>query len=352
MELSKRQLAVLSEVVELYISTGKPVASRQVARHSGLGLSPASIRGVMADLEDKGLLTRAHASAGCIPTDLSFRFYVNAMCPGRRLPSKLRNSLGRRFAASKRELLEDLEWVARLVADVTSEAGVAMRPMDEEPELEAVTLIPLGGCRVLAVLVTADGSVEKRVIKLGEDLSRADLQRVANILSTRFQGSSLDRIRNTISDQDLSLDDAANGDRERWQELVKSIGRKLFAAAGEDVEVLVAGADNLLRAEDFADGERLRSLMAVLHDRGRLVREWRRGFHRGRTQIIIGRESEITADGNLGMVATLFFRGGRRAGALGVVGPRRMNYGRIVPVVEYIGNTLTQMLEESGARYA
>jgi heat-inducible transcriptional repressor len=118
------------------------------------------------------------------------------------------------------------------------------------------------------------------------------------------------------------------------------------------VEVRVAGADNLLNTDDFAEAERVRSLFATLQDRRRIAREWRRAFNRGKTQVIIGDESDVTASGALGMVATLFFRGGRRAGAVGVVGPQRMDYSRIVPVVEYIGDSLTRMLEEGGATNA
>jgi heat-inducible transcriptional repressor len=119
-----------------------------------------------------------------------------------------------------------------------------------------------------------------------------------------------------------------------------------------EYEVQVAGTDKLLDSVDFAEAERIRSLLAALQDRRRIVNEWRRALDRGRTQVILGHESEVTASGNLGMVATLFYRRGRPAGALGVVGPRRMDYGRIVPMVEFVGDTLTRFLEEPGASHA
>jgi heat-inducible transcriptional repressor len=128
-----------------------------------------------------------------------------------------------------------------------------------------------------------------------------------------------------------------------------AIARQLFQEAEGEIEVQVAGTDHLLHAADFAEAGRMRSLFVALQDRRRIVREWRRALDRGPTQVIIGDESEMTASGNLGMVATLFYHQGRPAGALGVVGPRRMDYGRIVPMVEFIGCTLTQMLDEAGA---
>jgi transcriptional regulator of heat shock response len=129
----------------------------------------------------------------------------------------------------------------------------------------------------------------------------------------------------------------------------REVARQLFSIDDRDVEVWVAGTDNLLATSDFVDIERVRSLLTTLQDRARIAKEFRRAFARGRTQVLIGEESEATASGSLGMVATLYFRDSRRAGAVGVVGPRRMDYQRIVPVVEYVGDTLTQMLETPGA---
>jgi len=127
---------------------------------------------------------------------------------------------------------------------------------------------------------------------------------------------------------------------------------QLFCRQGDDAEVRFAGTENLLASADFSEIDRVRSLISTLHDRSCLTKEFRRAFAHGRTQVLIGEESEATASGSLGIVATLYFRDRRRAGAVGVVGPRRLDYQRIVPVVEFIGDTLTQMLETPGANHA
>jgi heat-inducible transcriptional repressor len=348
MDLSRREYVVLKGVVEEYIRTGVPVASRQVARSSSLRLSSATIRNVMARLEEGGYLARSHASAGCVPTDPGFRVYVDSLEPNRRPPNRARTELLERVTASRRELVEDLEWVAQVIADATREAGMAVRPMDDGPVLEAVSLVDLGGRRVLGVVITTDGSVEKRVLLCDQEPTVRELQQESDFLNRVYRGKSLDSIRRLA---------VSSGDQEIREEdpiarRAMVTARRLFQEDVGDYEVQVVGTDRLLDSDDFAEAERIRSLLVALQDRRRIVSEWRRALDRGRTQVILGHESAVTASGNLGMVATLFYRHGRPVGALGVVGPRRMDYGRIVPMVEFFGDTLTRMLEEPGANHA
>jgi heat-inducible transcriptional repressor len=349
MELSRRAFSVLCAVVELHIRSGDPVASKQVARHSGLGLSPATIRNVMAELEEGGFLCRAHSSAGRVPSDRGFRCYVDTL-PRRSGPTPtMRREIEERMAAMRRELFEDVEWVARLIAEATSEAGVAVRPMGDGPVLEAISLVLLDNNRVLGVVVTDDGAVEKRVLELDGDLTRERLQTFSNFLISHLAGLSM---RNVESRIETLYPGEGNAGPGGMQAEALDIARQLFSIEDRDVEVWVAGTDNLLATSDFVDIERVRSLLTTLQDRARIAKEFRKAFSRGRTQVLIGEESEATASGSLGMVATLYFRDSRRAGAVGVVGPRRMDYQRIVPVVEHVGNTLTQMLETPGASNA
>lgn len=347
--LTRRELSVLAEVVKLYIRSGQPVASKEVVRHCDLGLSAATLRSIMAGLEAAGYLFRPHSSAGCTPSDSAYRIYVDSLKPRRTLPARTRRQLQTHMAAMQRELVEDIEWVARVVADATRGAGVAVRPMEEEPVLEATSLVALSGSRVLGVLVTADGTVEKRLLDVGSSWQRRDLEAVSNWVNRRFHGMTLEEIRNVLSGLDgREVESQSWPYGERGAEVVNA----LFARGNEGAEVRVAGAENLLQDESFARVERVRSLLAVLQDRTKIAREWRRVFRGGRTQVIIGHESEVTASGDLGMVATLFFREGHQVGAVGVVGSRRMDYGRIVPVVEFIGDSLTRMLEGGGVQHA
>lgn len=349
MDVSRRALSVLCAIVELYIRTGEPVASRQVARHCGLGLSSATMRNIMAELEEHGYLSRPHPSAGRIPSDRGFRMYVDSLPPRTVPPPIVRRELAERMSALRRELAEDIEWVAQLIAEFTREAGVAVRPLGDGPVLEAVSLVLLENRRVLGVVIADNGAVEKRVLEFDDSMTREQLQTLSNMLTSSLAGTPLQEL-GTIGARIEGVVDPEVG-----TELLRAAehtARQLFSAEDKDIEVRIVGTENLLAASDFAEIERVRSLLTTLEDRSRMAAEFRRAFARGRTQVLIGEESATTAQGNLGIVATLYFRDHQRAGAVGVVGPRRMDYQRIVPVVEFVGDSLTQMLDESGANHA
>jgi heat-inducible transcriptional repressor len=349
MELSKRALSVLCAIVELYIRSGEPVASQRVARHSRLGLSSATIRSVMAELEECGYLTRLHSSAGRVPSDGAFRLYVDSL-PRRCVPPPaVRNALAAEMLRMRRELIEDIDWVAQLIAQATNEAGVSVRPLGEGPVLEAVSMVLLEHQGVLGLVVGSDGSVEKKLLELDERFSRDDLQQLSNFMTCRLAGAPLQDISEFLSR--LRQGDEPGPDDELLSG-ARAVVRQLSPTPEGDIEVRIAGTDNLLVSADFSEIERVRSLLSTLEDRTRIAAEFRRAFTHGRTQVLIGGESETTAQGDLGIVATLYFRDRQQVGAVGVVGPRRMDYQRIVPVVEYIGDSLTQMLETSGADYA
>jgi heat-inducible transcriptional repressor len=344
--LSRRVLKVLCAIVELYIRSGGPVASGEVARVSGLGLSSATIRNIISELEESGYLSRPHSSAGTVPSDRTLRLYVDTVSSGCRLSPTIQRKVAGQMQEARRELVEDFAWVARLTADVTQEAGVAVRPFGMGRFLEAVSLVAMEGSRVLGLLVSADGTVEKRLLKLDRELTRDRLQEIANYLTTEFRGLNLDEVTAAVQS---SVVDHEEDRRDALERQALEIIRDLVPRIDSRVEVQVAGTDNLLQTEDFAEIERVRSLFATLDDEQRIVREIRKALSSGSTQVIIGRESALTASGELGMVTTLFYKDGERAGALGVVGPRRMDYRRIVPVVEFIGDSLTRMLQEPGA---
>ncbi|MCP4896712.1 MAG: heat-inducible transcription repressor HrcA [bacterium] len=353
MELSKRQRAVLREVIESYIRTGEAVASRQVAVRPSLNLSPATIRSVLAELEECGYVVRSHSSAGAIPTDQSFRLYVDELCGPRRLPAHARRALADRITCVRRELVEDIAWVAQLISEMTREAGVAVHPLGQEVTLEAVSLIPLTGNRLLGVVVSSGGMIEKRAFSLTGEWSGDDLQVLSNYITATFRGRPLSAIRRELEEAPGESDTSIQPLTGRFRSWATTVVEELFELSSDSPDVKVAGADQLLETSDFAEVDRLRSLLTILGDRGKIAEEWSREAKSGcRTRFIIGNESDVTAQGNLGMVATYFYHQGRRRGAIGVLGPRRMDYGRIVPVVEFIGDTLTRMLEEGGSDHA
>lgn len=355
MTLSQRELTVLREVVRRHLRSGAPVSSAEVAHSSSMRLSPATVRSVMAQLEEKGLLRQPHTSAGRVPTDRGLRADIDASTCQHNLSGSRRRWLADAMMKRRRQLAEGLDWVTHLISEVTLEAGVAVRPMGEAPVLEAVSLLPLPGGDALGVVVTAAGTVEKRVVELKETLSEAHLQELAGFFNTVFHGLSLDAI---IDRLEAGRDVSNAGLPSRVASVAVSVGDQLFRFRPDDAEVLLAGTQKLLAEQEYAATDRVRTVLAVLEDRARIARFMRRILEGRESGVVIGQESELTAQAGLGMVATVFLREGRRVGAIGVLGPRRMDYARILPVVEFVGGTLTAMLDESsrsqdaGAHYA
>ncbi len=348
MELSTREVTVLEEAVRLYIETGEPVSSRRIARSSVLGLSPATIRNVMADMEERGLFVQPHPSAGRVPTDASLRLFVERLARRKRLTAAARTRLESRLKEAHPDLWEDLQWVARLLADVTREAGLAVRPLGDEPVVEAVFLAPLSTTRVLGVVVTAGGAVVRRVLSLGSPVSADELQVAANRLSAAAQGRTVGELRRRLE----ASQETEGGARDEplIDEFAKRLACQLFNATEGEAELVVTGTELLLERPEFGEVPRVRHALAALADGGRIADVLRDNLGEdGVPGVIIGDDSDVTSPGRLGIVATLFFREGRKVGAVGVVGPRRMDYEKIVPVVEFIGEAVTRMLDEEDA---
>jgi len=335
MELNSRERLVLASVVELFLRSGRPVASRQVAAQPRQRLSPASIRYVISQLEDQGLVTRPHTSAGCVPSDEGLRTYLDHHLGTNRPPPTIRREVRDRFGTVQRELTEDMAWVAQLAADLTQEAGIVVRPVGEVAALVAMTVIDLGGRKVLGVTVTSDGCVYRRVASRPECVRFETLRRRVAQVSSQCRGKSMDSVRAAITK--VPSFDVSTGRAE--VDLVLEL-----LPPEERSEVQVVGAENLFADEAFTEIDRLRSAVKVLGDRPGIADEWRRALRSAPTRVFIGQESRLTAGGNLGMVATLFYRGDRSVGAVGIVGPRGMNYRRVVPVVECIGESLSSFL--------
>lgn len=334
LDLRRREQRVLGAIIALYLQTGKAVASRQVSQAPGQKLSAASIRNLMAGLEEKGLLFREHSSAGCLPTDTGLRFFVDSMRGSLRISPGLRREIEARFGECQREDFNDPAWIARLVAELTREAGVVVRPMDVSPFLESLTLVSIGGRRILGVIVTANGWVQKRAVAAPEGAQESELHLLAARVNEELRGESLSAIHQALNQNAGYFKD--------WE---CRLLRGLFSGE-DDGEVQVTGADNLVADEAFRELERIRSAVRVLEDRSGIAAEWRRVLQDRETSVLIGEESPLTSDGKLGMVATLFYRGPRRAGAVGVVGPRGMNYLRVLPMIEYVGRALSKRLAE------
>ncbi len=340
--LSERASAVLYAVVSEFIASGEPVGSRTLSTRYGLELSPATIRNVLKDLEDEGYLTQPHTSAGRVPTDRAFRLFIDALMQLRRLPSENSERIRELFAQTSSGT-ERLREAGKLLNELSGVPAVVLQTRSEARSVQKIRFIPTSPAELLSVVVLDDGSVENRFFKLDAPLSTSDLERVHNLLDEVTSGRTLAELRQ-------HLHELARRERQEIG-LLGQLGEGLVESALRGVErsqdVIVEGRASLLHARH--DAGRLERLMAALEDRETLVRLLDRTLGTSRVQVFLGSESEHVAGSPLSMVAAAYRHEDRSAaGALGVLGPTRMDYPGLVPLVGAMAQAMSRALGYAG----
>jgi heat-inducible transcriptional repressor len=341
--LDNRSATILRDLVELYIHTGEPVGSRSLSRRLPLGLSPASIRNVMADLEEAGLLYAPHTSAGRLPTDRGLRLFVDGLLEFGDLGEAERESISARCAASGRSLQETLGEAGQMLSGLAGAAGLVVAPKGEAP-IRHIEFVALGPGKALVVLVAADGQVENRVIEVPPGLPASSLQQASNYLNARLSGRTLDETRLSVSGEILANRTALDALTTQVVEAGMATWAGGAGAAGGSLIIrgqakLLENLDQLARVHEIqALFDRLEAQETVL----RLLDLAQRGEG---VQIFIGAESGLFSTAGLSMVVAPFRNGQEKiVGAIGVIGPTRINYGRVIPVVDYTARVIGRLL--------
>jgi heat-inducible transcriptional repressor len=341
-ELSERDREILRDVVRTYMTSGEPVSSRTVARQARLGVSAATIRNAMADLEELGYLDQPHASAGRVPSASGLHFYIDSLMEARALSDEERRRIAGELAGAPAGGKQLVETTTQLLSRLSGQVGVVLTPAFGDTVLEAVDFVPLSGRRVLCVIASRSGFVEHKLIEADEPLSREELVRVSNYLTESFRGQTLRAIREWLLARM----------REERAQVDRLLGRAIsLAARGLDADgspdVRVEGASTLLARADGAELERARRLLETFSERSRLVELLSLCLGGPGVRVVIGEDSDVTSDLGLTLVARPYGPSGEPQGTLGILGPARMPYDRIIPLVDYLGEALSRALEEN-----
>ncbi|MGH9942393.1 MAG: heat-inducible transcriptional repressor HrcA [Pyrinomonadaceae bacterium] len=354
-----RGQAILSAIIQEHIVTGEPVGSKTLADRckSVLGWSPATIRNVMAELEEAGLVEQPHTSAGRVPTDKGYRFYVDHMVGDAPLSggdlAAIDHLLGFacRDGATPARLMER---VSRLLSSLTDNVGIVISPSLPDNRLQHIEFLRLSDGRVLAVLVFSHQVVQNKVIRVDEPLTQHELDGVARYLNAEFGGKSLVTIRAEI----LRL---LQEEQALYDLLLRRAVLLCERSLGEDGEtetsdVYVDGASNFLSKTDFSDLERLRDLFRTLEEKSRLVKILNECIARecayGGVRVVIGRESQTPAMQSCALFTAPYrIGGGEVAGTLGVVGPIRIEYARMLAVVNHVAQFVERVYDEGQNRF-
>ena len=334
--LDSRAQHLLKTLVERYVAEGQPVGSRALSRHSGLELSPATIRNVMADLEEMGLIASPHTSAGRVPTPRGYRFFVDSLMVVKPLEQVEIHRLEGEFSVDRPQQLVNA--AASLLSQLTQFAGVVVTPKRREAVFRHLEFLRLSDRRVLLIIVTPDGDVQNRILHTDRSYSPTSLIEATNFFNQNFAGQSLTAVRERLTEELSAL-------REDVAGLMKAAVDAGEGALAEGEALVVTGERNLLHAEDLASNmQRLRRLFDLFEQKTSLLHLLDVSQRAQGVQIYIGGESGLLPLDECSVVTASYEVNGQVIGTLGVIGPTRMAYERVIPIVDVTSKLLSNAL--------
>lgn len=338
--LDERHRRILFAVVTEYIASGKAVGSRRIAKRYAIKLSPATIRNVLADLEEAELLHQPHTSAGRVPTDAGFRCFVDAMATAGEISDAHRTALIRR--------LQDLEPGAdavretgQLLSRLTGTATIIAQPAVVEATLDQLRFMRLSSGRTLAVLVTRSGAVENRVVVTELDVKDESLERVNNYLAELVGGRTLRDVRDVLAARLATEKGQYRVLRKQAQQMVEAT----VEGQVERARVVVEGQGALFDRPEFGDAEKIRRYLSAFEEKQKLLELLEQTLQTDGVQVFIGSEAALDDVDDISVISSPYRRDGARIGSFGIVGPTRMDYKKYVPLVGFAADVLSDVLD-------
>lgn len=344
-ELNEREREVLELIIQNFILTANPVGSRFLAKHSDLGLSDATIRNVMADLEEEGYITHPHTSAGRIPTDKGYRFYVNDMMRIGQLSQAERLKIDQnieQLVADKTTQSDDiLRVTSKILGQISKQIGVVLSPKLSTGVFEKLELVPLSSSKVMVIISIRSGLVKTIMLEVRAEISRQKLDELARALNERLSGLTLEQIRQTFAERVADYED-----RSGLLRIFIDFADKVFDEQPQTERVHISGKENLLAQPEFEQPEKMRGIIELIENEKvivHLLEETSASEPSDSVTIRIGKEN-LDSKMKECSIVTAQYSVGDAIGTVGVIGPTRMNYAKVVRVIDYIAKRLSQTL--------
>ena len=335
--LDKRAQTLLKTLIEHYIAEGQPIGSRTLSRQSGLELSPATIRNVMSDLEEMGFIASPHTSAGRVPTARGYRLFVDTLLTVKPLGQNELSEI--KEAMQPDQPLRVLTHASQLLSELTRFAGVVITPRRAQPRIRQIEFVSLSEKRILLIIVTADGEVQNRILFTQRGYSPSELVEAANYLNQNCLGLDFEQIRHRLQVELQQL----SSDMSELMAAALEVSSQTATSAGP--QYMVHGERNLLEVDDLSSNmARLRQLFALFEQRTSLAQLLELSNHADGVQVFIGGESGIATLDECSVVAAPYEVDGQLVGTVGVVGPTRMAYERVIPIVDITAKLLSSAL--------
>lgn len=339
MALTEREGKILEIIIETYVETAQPVGSKAVSRSLNHKLSSATIRHIMYDLEEQGYLYKPYAVSGRIPTSKAFRYYVDTLV-NLRLPAKRDIQVISNFIKPSYSYVEEaMIDVSRALAAISRYAGIVVEPKLNIMQFKGVEFVRLSSTSLLILFITSSGMVYKRILTLEENISRDLLESMKQYMNEKFEGLTFSELRRRL------LEDIKK-DREDFRILISKIRESLesLIETGEKREIYIEGTSKIIGIPEFTDILKVREIFKALEQKERLLSILDRCLAQDDVVVIVGEECEIKEMKEMSIIASPFAINEKSAGVLGVIGPLRMDYSKLIPVVNYTAKMLTDFL--------
>ncbi|GLG00314.1 heat-inducible transcription repressor HrcA [Alicyclobacillus hesperidum subsp. aegles] len=336
--LTPRQQLILSAVIEDYVRMAEPVGSRALAKHEEIQFSPATIRNEMADLEEMGYLTQPHTSSGRIPSQKGYRFYVDNLLRQGHVDRSAGAFLKDFFTKRIDEVEQVVREVSTMLSSLTRQTSIVLGPNMYTEKVRKIELIPIGSGRAVAILVTDTGHVENAHVHFSEDIRVDDVEAIVNVLNDKLVGVPISKLRSNLY---AELAEELSRTVERFEDALAVLSEVCQVTDREET-VYIGGAANVLSQPEFHDVEKAQSILSLL-EQGGTVTSWFPKDERGLT-VRIGAENSVGALQDCTVMTTTYSLYGHPVGHIGVLGPTRMDYNRIMQILQYTSAALTEFL--------
>lgn len=340
MQLDERKYLILQAIIDDYILTAMPVGSRTISRKSGVGFSPATIRNEMSDLEELGYLDQPHTSAGRVPSNKAYRLYVDHLIKGSKLTSDERERMHDHLVSRSKQVEGVIRSAAGVLSDATKYTSVIVAPKLGTLRIRHVQLVPVAERTALMIIVTNAGIVKDALIRVPDGLDADDLYSISRVLTQKLADKPLEGVRQAFSE----LLRNAEQNRKLLGEALQVIEKRL-EAGGDASDVIVGGSTNLLEYPEYSDVNKARNFLSVLESKDTLRKLFSRDGSM-EVSIRIGPENQVPALNDCSIVTASYRLGDRSTGTLGIIGPTRMNYNRVISVLDFMSRALSDVLSE------
>lgn len=342
-ELTDREKTILRNVIQQFILTASPVGSRNIAKNYNIGLSPATVRNIMSDLEDSGFLNHPHTSAGRVPTDKGYRFYVDSLMDPPVLDKRAIEIITKSLETDIKETEDLLKLTSILLSKLTNQLALVTYPKFEQAVLEKIQIVQLSTTRVLVVVSVKSGMVKTITLEVSIELRRESLEKVQRLLNERLAGLKFAEIRDSFEER------IKDYNRDEYKPIIRVFIEsvdKIFTDEKILDKSYITGTQNILKQPEFEDHEHLKGIIELIEDKDIIIHlmDSKRSDNIEDVSITIGSENIDEKYSKYSLI-TKEYKTGELTGTLGIVGPKRMEYSKIVAAVVYIAELLTKELK-------